>query len=859
MSGILGGRSGDVEGGLSSGFGAGICLSLDGTVWRFAIVEKVVGGRLLKGSPSFSFSRVYFDTRRIVDGSDGVFWALVGHRDGHVYVKEAWEKGVRGFVCRSDWEGRLPELPDSHVLLVEDTWEALFRLARYSRCWRAGRVYLVAGTHGKTIVKEWLYSALAGLGKGSVYRSPQSWNSQLGGALSLVHLVEGTEVALLESEVECEEDVGRWVWMALPDGVVLTHVALEVMGRRGGVFRRLVEGVPRVWLKEELLPVVLSEGDWSRKEVYCWGRSDRAWLRVEEEWWAGDGYRVRCWDGGAGTWEIHLPFRERFLVEDALTVVLFLRWLGVVPSVIRGLVRRLMPLRQRVEFHSGIGGLVVVEDLWSSDVPALRNALEVMVVRSGGGGGGRGLLLTPLEDPSYSREELPDVLCREVVRFGLDRLILYGWGGEEVERMRGCAREVWGVRDVESVRRLFVERSWEGYVLVVKVGSRYRGELEPVLRFLEESPHLTRLDVHLQALLRNVQIYRGLVPRGVGMLVMVKALAYGGGDIEVARTLAYAGVDALGVAYVSEGKRLRQGGIDLPILVFQGVDWRVQDWVVWRLEPVLSSFWQVERILAQLRDDLVGASWLPVPVHIEVDTGFHRLGFLPEEVPRLLDMLEGFRGKVEVRSVFSHLVGSERPELDGFTRRQAELFLRVAEVVRCRWGGGVRRHLLNSAGIVRFPEYVLEMVRPGIGIYGVDPTGRLPVEPVYTLRATVLAVRRVGVGESVGYGRVFCACRPMEVAVLSVGYGDGLPVHVGARGSPVWINQRVYRYVGQPCMDVSFVDVTGCGDSVVLPGMEAVVFGRELPVEVLARTLSWTPYHLLSGVTGRVPRVYVLD
>ncbi len=828
------------------------------TGWQLAAVARVVGGRLLKGSPSFSFSRVYFDTRRIVDGSDGVFWALVGHRDGHAYVKEAWEKGVRGFVCRRDRADVLPDLPDSHVLLVEDTWEALFRLARYSRCQRTRWVYLVAGTHGKTIVKEWLYSVLAGLQKGSVYRSARSWNSLLGGALSLVHLPEGIEVTLLESEVEREEDVVRWLWMAQPDGVVLTHVALEVVGRRGGVFRRLVEGVSRVWLKEELLSVVLSDGDWGRKEVYCWGRGEHAWLRIEEERWEGDGYRVRCWDGRAGTWEIHLPFREGFLVEDALTVVLFLRWLGVEPEEVRSLVRRLLPLRQRVEFRSGIGGLVVVEDLWSSDVPGLRNALEAMVVRSNGGRG-RGLLLTPLDDPSYSRAELPDVLRRELVPFGLDRLILYGWRQEEVERFRGCAREVWSVGDVESVRRLFVDWSWQGYVVVVKVGSRYRGELEPVLRFLEESPHLTRLDVHLQALLRNVQIYRGLVSRDVGLLVMVKALAYGGGDIEVARTLAYAGVDALGVAYVSEGKRLREGGVELPILVFQGVDWRVQDWVVWRLEPVLSSFWQVERILAQLRDYSGEESSLPVPVHIEVDTGFHRLGFLPEEVPRLLDLLEGFRGKLEVRSVFSHLVGSERSDLDGFTRRQAEVFLRVAGLVRRRWGSGVCRHLLNSAGIVRFPEYALEMVRPGIGIYGVDPTGRLPVEPVYTLRATVLAVRRLGEGESVGYGRVFCARRPMEVAVLSVGYGDGLPVHVGASGSPVWINQRVYRYVGQPCMDVSFVDVTDRGDSLVLPGMEAIVFGRELPVEVLARTLSWTPYHLLSGLTGRVPRVYVLD
>ena len=378
-------------------------------------------------------------------------------------------------------------------------------------------------------------------------------------------------------------------------------------------------------------------------------------------------------------------------------------------------------------------------------------------------------------------------------------------------------------------------------------GSRSAG-LERVANRLQARLHQTRLEINLHALKNNYLYFKQRVGADKKVMCMVKAFGYGSGSFESARALQALAVDYLGVAYIDEGIALRNAGITVPIMVMNvdsGAAWQLQEY---GLEPVVYSFQSLEGLI---RSGVQG-----LKIHIEIDTGMHRLGFAPGDMGELGIRIRDLSVDIEVASVFSHLAASESEGSDDFTQGQLDVFASAADVLETGLGYTVLKHIENTGGILRFADARFTMVRLGIGLYGVDPRGVIEaaLQPVTRWVSTISQVQIVKAGEGVGYGMHGVSDRDREVAVIAAGYADGLWRADGQANSGVWINGVEAPFVGNICMDMAMVDVTGLNCK---PGDEVELFGENLRVETLAQRRSTIPYEVLTAVSQRVARVYV--
>ncbi|WP_088653216.1 bifunctional UDP-N-acetylmuramoyl-tripeptide:D-alanyl-D-alanine ligase/alanine racemase [Geofilum rhodophaeum] len=812
-------------------------------MYVFEDIARLSGGRLL-GDGKQVVRRLVFDTRLVVEGGDAVFFALSdGLKDGHRYLQSAWEKGIRHFVVA---EGKsLPSLSGARFVVVPEVLAALQALGREHRRRFHFPIMALTGSNGKTIVKEWLGQTL-GLAE-RVCRSPRSYNSQLGVPLSLWHLKEEDQLGIFEAGISRPGEMERLREMIQPDWGLLTNIGAAHQEYFASEEEKLDEKLKLFTAcslifygcDHELVrhKVQARFGD---KHLLSWGRCEQADLRLLEAAAEPQGQRLSLeWKGQP--FSCFLPFRDAISLENVLPVILVLLYKGYSFADLSPLLGRLQAVAMRMEQKEGVSGCTLINDSYNSDLTSLETALgfleQVQPTR-------RCLILSDLFQTGISDEDLYPRVAKMIGDRGIERFIGVG---EVLGRYASFFESGALFFDTtEALLKTFSQLEFRQEAILIKGARAF--QFERLVERLERKQHNTIMEINLDALVHNFNVFRSKLQPGVKTLAMVKAFGYGSGLFEIASVLQHHKVDYLGVAFADEGVELRQAGISLPIVVMNPEEKSFPQMLAHGLEPEIYSFRMLEawnRMVVQEGTDFSR-------IHLKVDSGMYRLGFFEEEAEQLLAHLRRMP-QLQVASVFSHLAGSDEARHDAFTREQAAVFQRFCAQLQ----GGLEvpflRHLLNSAGVERFPQFQFDMVRLGIGLYGIGAASDGALQTVATLKTYISQIKTVKAGATIGYGRRGVLPEGSRIAVLPIGYADGLSRGLSNGRGGVNIGGQMVPIVGNICMDMCMVDVSRLS---VKEGDEVVVFGEEPSVSEVAELLGTIPYEILTGISRRVKRVY---
>ncbi len=809
-------------------------------------IADIAGGKLL-GDRDREIRYLATDSRSLPASGHSLFIAIRGDRhDGHHYVRDVYEKGVRAFL--------VSEIPGADryegavFCLVEDTLEAMQKLAADRRRTFNGTVIGITGSNGKTIVKEWLFQSLGRYT--SVVRSPKSYNSQVGVPLSLWLLGDRHDTAIIEAGISRPGEMERLQSMINPEIGILTNIgaahqenfrsATRKLEEKLRLFRnsrkliycadQVVDGVP---LDEHL-------AGWSGKKV-SWSLDGAAAYRFSMEDVPGQPTLLTLERDGTVS-RYRLLFTDAASLENLCHVITVLSELGVEESRIASGVEGLEPVAMRLEILKGIHGSTLVNDTYNSDLTGLQQALDVLNQQKNHAS--RAVILSDLYQSGLEPQELYREIARMVNYKGIDRF--YGIGTELMNYRHYFPDTSVCYPDTETFLDQFISSEIRNKAVLIKGARDFH--FERITGELQLQTHKTVLEIDVNALVSNLNYFRGLLREGTRIMVMVKALSYGSGSHEIAGLLQHQQVDYLAVAFTDEGVRLRKAGIQLPVMVMNPDPSEYGQLLEYRLEPELFSRRGLEAFERTCR--YMGME--EYPVHIKLDTGMHRLGFMEEEVPWLEDFFQG--SAVRVQSIFSHLAASGDAGQDEFTHRQAGRYREMSDCITGRLDYPVLHHLLNSAGIERFPEYQMDMVRLGIGLYGISDQAAL--EPVSTFRSVVSQVREVPAGDTIGYGRAGKVKEPSRIATVPAGYADGIDRKLGNGRCSFLVNGMAAPTIGSVCMDMTMLDVTGLP---VAEGDPVEVFGKQQPVTQIAEIMDTIPYEVFTGVPERVKRIYIQE
>ncbi len=790
------------------------------------------------------------DSRQLYFPEVGVFFAICGeHHDGHDFLATVYAEGVRNFVVSRIIDAE--RFPGANILQVQDTLRALQQLAAYHRAQFDVQVLGITGSNGKTIVKEWLFQMLQG--DYQVVRSPRSFNSQVGVPLSVWQLQPRHEIALFEAGIS---KMGEMQWLE------------EVIRPQVGLFTNLGEahneGFPDMAAKLQEKLVLFKNAD---TIIYCrddemvdqqiramgrhcftWSKQHPADLQILDIRQVGRFTFIEGVFQGIAC-SVRIPFADNASIENAVHCWAFLLFTGISQEYIARRMEQLEPVAMRLELKEGLNQCVIINDAYNFDLTSLNQALHFLERQA------QGLRRTVIISDMLQGGESPEIAYRRIARMlaekNVERVIGVGAQARRlIDWLPFSVRQQY-FSNTASLLAVLSELDFHREAILIK-GARLFG-LEQVAEQLARQVHQTRLEIHLDALAHNLRVYQRILGPGVRTMAMVKAAAYGSGSREVARLLEFYRTDYLCVAYGDEGADLRRAGIQLPILVLNPEPGGVDQLLRYRLEPKIFSLEQLKAMLEYLQRHNGS-----LPLHISIDSGMHRLGFDVHELPGLLELLQANPG-LEVRSVFSHLAASEDPRHDAFTHEQYHRFETAYEKIARVLGYRPLRHLLNSSGIHRFPQYQMDMVRLGIGLYGIDSSKSIQekLRVVLFLKAAISQIKTLGPGESIGYGRLARVEGEMRIATISIGYADGLPRSAGNGCFSVVIRGKKAPILGAVCMDMCMVDVTDIPEA--CPGDVVSVFGEDPTVKVLAQVAQTIPYEIFTGISSRVKRVYVQE
>ena len=801
------------------------------------------------GSTSAVVSRLLTDSRSLWLPEETAFFALVSqHGDGHAYIPELYRRGVRVFIV-----SRVPaELhDDANYLVVADTLAALQQLAALHRQTFSGPVIGITGSNGKTVVKEWLYQLLSP--DCIVTRSPRSYNSQIGVPLSAWLIGEQTELAILEAGISKPGEMRRLQPIVSPTIGILTNI--------GGAHQENFSSLPEKCMEKlELFKdcdILIYNAD---DEIIsdCVGRRllavrELAWSRKDNERplfiqsvtkhdsSTTIAYRYLGYESS-----YTIPFIDDASIENSLHCLAVCLYRFIDPAVIAERMARLEPVAMRLQVMEGQNGCTLVNDSYNSDLASLEIALDFMARRPNSVGRERLLILSDMEQTGQPSR----LLYKRVVRLAESRSITRLIGiGPDINATLKRASNLALYPTTEAFLASDELQSLRDADILIK-GARRFG-FDRIADALALRVHETTLEVNLSAMVDNLNYYRSFLSPTTRMVCMVKAFAYGAGFYEIAKTLQDQGVEYLAVAVADEGRQLREAGITTGLLVMNPERSALDVITHYHLEPEIYSFPLLEAMIHACEQNGITG----YPIHIKIDTGMSRLGFRPYEVPALLDRLRR-QTAVIPRSVFSHFACSDTPTptADTFTRLQMERFDAAADALRAVYGDTLLRHICNSAAISRFPDHHYEMVRLGLGLYGIDPIDNHTLHCLSTLRTTILQIHDVTPPETVGYGRRGALTRPSRIAAIPIGYADGLNRRLGNRRGYCLVHGQPAPYVGNICMDVAMIDVTDIPECA--EGDSVEIFGPNLPVTQLAEWLDTIPYEILTAVSTRVKRVY---
>ena len=858
------------------------------------------------------------DSRSLCFPEETLFFALSSARnDGHKYISDLYRRGVRNFVVENkSLTSHLPPLTsykDANFLIVPSPLAALQRLAERHRDEFDIPIVGITGSNGKTMVKEWLYQLL--LPSQKIVRSPRSYNSQIGVPLSVWLLNEQTEVGIFEAGISQPGEMSALHDIIQPTIGVLTSLGPAHQENFRSMEEKCMEKLELMHDTEAM--VYCSDNDIVSRcirrmqykgEKMAWSQCDENVAFFVKNVERGKDYATSTrityiYKDEENTYTI--PFIDEASIENSITCAAVALHLGLTPSQLADRMPRLEPVAMRLEVKQGQHGCILINDSYNSDINSLDIALDFMCRRGNEDTGVRGrentpeavsnLITPPSRTPAlpktivlsdiFQTGSSPEVLYTQVsdlcVKRGIDKFI--GIGPElsaQADRIHIADKQFFADVNYFLASDAFNDLHDE---LILLKGARPFG-FDRITEQLEQKVHETILEVNLNAVVENLNYFRSFLRPETKMVCMIKADAYGAGAVEIAKTLQDHRVDYLAVAVADEGVTLRKAGITANIMIMNPEMTAFKTMFDYDLEPEVYSFRLMDALVKAARKEGI-TGW---PVHIKLDTGMHRLGFDPiHDIDEVIDRLK-HQNAIIPRSVFSHFVGSDSDDFDAFSARQFELFEQGSQKLQSAFSHKILRHMDNSAGIEHFPERQLDMCRLGLGLYGVEPYNKFTVDSlqftddntsgsqglaskstvnskpstvnklrcISTLKTTILQMRHVPAGDTVGYSRKGKIDHDSVIAAIPIGYADGLNRHLGNRHCYCLVNGQKAEYVGNICMDVAMIDVT---DIPCQEGDQVEIFGEHLPVTVLSDIIDTIPYEVLTAVSNRVKRVYFQD
>jgi len=806
-------------------------------------IAKIAGGQLAQEHENLIIERLLIDSRKLTHASDGLFFAIRSERnDGHKYVSDAYRAGVRNFVVE-----QLPDLvllPKANVVVVKNSVKALQLVATAHRKQYTIPVVGITGSNGKTIVKEWLNQLLCD--DFNIVRSPKSYNSQIGVPLSVWNMEPVHTLALFEAGISMPGEMDELAKIIAPTIGIFTSIGSahsenflskrQLIGEKLNLFAHC--------------PVVICPEDGDIAALI------QPWLATKTILRTPSTEHATRASSATGTsielkWnelllEFQLPFRDKASVENCITCITLMLHLGFAPNTIQDRLVRLTALEMRLQLIEGENDCTLVNDAYSNDLHSLEIALDFLGHHARQQS--KTVILSDLFQTGLSDDELHKRVARLLSGKGITQFI--GIGASMSKHTSYYPENSLFFSSTESFLAQLSTAEYVKRAILIKGARDFR--FERIVSAFQQQTHDTVLEINLNALAHNLRYFKSKLPTSTKLMVMVKAFGYGSGAEEVASLLEFNKADYLAVAYTDEGVELRKAGISLPIMVMNPERSSLSTLIRHKLEPELYSFRTANNFLQALQTAEITE---PYAVHIKIDTGMHRLGFIADEMHDLCAWLDANK-QVRVASVFTHLAASDATQYDEFTRQQLNTFNDCCDRIALHVKSPFMRHALNTGGIERFPDAAMDMVRLGIGLYGVSASGedQQHLQTPGKWKTIISQIKQIKGGESVGYSRAFVAPFDMTIATIPVGYADGLRRTMSNGQGYVLVRGEKAPIVGNVCMDMTMIDVSAAHCS---EGDEVELFGEHISLLEFARMCNTIPYEVLTSVSQRVKRVYV--
>ena len=812
---------------------------------------EITSGKVIGKLPDLQVTQVSIDSRQILHPEQTLFVALRGAKaDGADFIPQLLDEGIRVFLVHEDWQSDEKLLEKAAFILTRDTRKALQKIAAYQRSIFTKPVVSITGSNGKTIIKEWLGQVLSQ--RFAVAKSPKSYNSQVGVPLSIFGIQPYHQVAILEAGVSKAGDMDSLAQMIQPDLGIFSNIGSAHEEGFSGVQEKIREKLKL--FKDTKLLIHCKDQEVLAKEIkdaipaeklISWSKKSGADYSVS--WKPLEGKtRVILMKNDLNTLTFQVPFTDQASLENVTHVIIAALTLGEdIPAIQEGL-DHLKSVDMRLTLKPGLNDSLIIDDTYNNDLAGLKVALEFLSQQ-------RPKRSKILIISDLLQQGLPEKIYSEVGEligsYGIDQIIGVGTEIQRLEVLFPGKSKTYTSTD-QLLQTLDPESFQNDLILITGARSF---TFEKIVNRLQQRIHGTTLEINLNALTHNFNFYKRQIKPGTKVMVMVKAFAYGGGAAEIANHIQTMGADYLAVAFSDEGVALRKQGIRLPIMVLNPVEESFDLLREYELEPVVFSpeFFKKLGYYARLHE-------IQLSIHLDLDTGMHRLGFEQKHLQELKDLLSEFP-ELKIASLYTHLVGADEEIHHDFSIQQLEQFMSMKSEIEAILDYKPLIHALNSAGIVRYPDYQMDMVRLGIGLYGVEVTGKheASLKPVSTLKTTVSQLKELPAGATVGYSRKGVLVNGGQIATLAIGYADGYDRRFSRGNGYVLIQGKKAPVIGNVCMDMVMVDVSAIEG--VKAGDEAIIYGEQISLKELADRIGTIPYELLTNISTRVKRVYYLD
>ena len=794
------------------------------------------------------------DSRNYFKPEGTLFFAIntPGGNDGHKYIEDLYNRGVRNFVVEKVPEN-FSRSEDVNILIVPDTIEALSIIGKQHAC-RAKEIVGITGSRGKTTLKEMIFELLQP--DKNVSRSPRSYNSKIGVPLSLWQIQPDTDIALIEAGISKKGEMRRLAESINPDTVIFNNIgeahaqgfsSIEEKAEEKSLLARAKNVKTVIFPYDNAFIRKTLQHLQDEKRLIGWSIKDpsaQLFINVSNIEKKGSDTLRYTWNNESEELEINLE--KKYDLENIAGALAFLLNEGFTPKQIKERFKKLHRIYTRLNVSEGHNDCSIILDSYTSDLTSLLPAID-FAKRRKMPSQTLTLIISDLQHEGGNISDTYREISKIVDCAGINRFIGIGKSLKSYSEL--FSEQSIFFEDTESFLKTMSASDFNDEIILIKGSPEFN--FEEIHQLLEAKKHETVLEVNLDALIRNYNYFKSNVPSSTGIIAMVKASGYGAGSYEIAKTLQDAGASYLAVAAIDEGIELRRNGIQMPIMVMNPKSANYKTLFNHKLQPVIYSVSMLKDFIAEAKKYNVGE----YPVHIKLDTGMHRMGFEPHELKELVNLLSDIND-ITVASIFSHLATADCIDMDEFTYRQLERFEEMSEYLISCLGYNIKRHILNSAGILRFPEYHYDFVRLGIGLYGANtlpPEIEKPLSVVSTLRSVIICIREIEEGEAVGYSRKGKITKKTKVATIPIGYADGMNRKFGNGAIKVLVNGKAAPTIGNVCMDATMLDVT---DIECKEGDAVEIFGENISLQSLADTLATIPYEILTSVSPRVKRVY---